>query len=467
MIKKRINLNSLTNFSRFTSLAVVSLFAVPSVHAATLTWDIAGPSDLWTSATGNANWLVGPVDWTDGNAAVFNAATGEAITITGIVSPTSVAVGANNGSWSFAGTGGIGGGSTLTKSGTGTLTISTANSYSGLTNVQTAGGVLNIQNALALGNTAGATNVNAGSLQLQGGITVAGESLTVTNGGRLANFSGNNEWTGSVSAVTSGSGSRFQSDSGTLAISGTVTLTGNASSFSVRGVSDGVVSGNIVEGGTSSGLSKADAGTWTFSGNNSYLGTTTVGGGTLLINGNSSGATGAVAVNVGTLGGNGTIGGDVTVANVATAILAPGTSSDATATLALNNKNLTFAGTASQLKLDIAGTAAGSFDQIVGINALAANGDIVFTLSGTYGTASWNVLDFAGVSGNFDTVTLAGSYAGSLTRLSNTWTGTVGGLAWTFEQTTGVLSAVPEPSTYAMFLTGVFALVLLRKRKAE
>jgi hypothetical protein len=191
-----------------------------------------------------------------------------------------------------------------------------------------------------------------------------------------------------------------------------------------------------------------------------------------LINGNSSSATGAVAVNVGTLGGSGTIGGDVTVANATTAILAPGTASDSTVTLTLNNKNLTFAGTASQLKFDITGTAAGSFDKIVGINALADNGDIVFTLSGVYGTASWDVLDFTSVSGNFDTITLAGSYTGSLfltagTGNTGTWTGVVGGQAWTYQQGTGVLSVVPEPSTWVLAAAAGTIFLTFRRRKAS
>ncbi len=66
----------------------------------------------------------------------------------------------------------------LTKLGTGTLTLSGTNTYTGITNINT--GILNIQNNAALGTTASGTVVASGAkLQLQGGVTVTGESLTL------------------------------------------------------------------------------------------------------------------------------------------------------------------------------------------------------------------------------------------------------------------------------------------------
>src|SRR4029078_3978529 len=84
------------------------------------------------------------------------------------------------------------------------------------------GGVLNVQNATALGG-AGAVSVSSGAaLELAGGITTSGQPLTlngsgISGNGALRNVSGNNTWTG---GVTLGSAATVQSDSGALTLSG-------------------------------------------------------------------------------------------------------------------------------------------------------------------------------------------------------------------------------------------------------
>ena len=90
-------------------------------------------------------------------------------------------VNVTGGSYTFSG-GGIGGSGGIAKSGAGTLTLTAANTYSGSTSVTA--GVLNIQNATALGGTAAGTTVSSlAALQLQGGITVSGESLSIAGSG--------------------------------------------------------------------------------------------------------------------------------------------------------------------------------------------------------------------------------------------------------------------------------------------
>lgn len=84
------------------------------------------------------------------------------------------------------------------------------------------------------------------------------------------------------------------------------------------------MTGAVTSAGTGE-LTKSGAGTLTLSGTNTYTGTTTVSAGKLLINGNSSAATGNVNVSAtATIGGSGTVGGLTTLASTAT--LSPGNS---------------------------------------------------------------------------------------------------------------------------------------------
>ena len=165
------------------------------------------------------------------------------------------------------------------------------------------------------------------------------------------------------------------------------------------------------------------------------------------------------------LGGNGTLGGAVTVAN--TGILAPGTSGDATTTLKLNTKNLTLSGIDSKIQLNLTGTADGEFDKIAGIAVFAQGGDITFTLSGSYTSGDfWDVFDFSSNSGTFNSITLAGDYIGTLTPSGGIWTNTdIGGQSWEFDESSGTLSVIPEPATWALLTASLTTVMVLRRRR--
>lgn len=168
---------------------------------------------------------------------------------------------------------------TVTKMGTGTMVFSGANTYTGLTSVTA--GVLNIQNALALGTTAGATTVTSGAaLQLQGDIAVGTEALSlsgsgVANDGVLRNISGTNSFGGAITLLAN---STIGVDAGSLALSG-------------------VISGAF-------NLTKVGAGTLTLSASNLFSGAVAIQNGTISVVGSGLGtATSAV-----TLGATGTTG---------------------------------------------------------------------------------------------------------------------------------------------------------------
>ena len=176
----------------------------------------------------------------------------------------------------------------LTKNGTGTLAISGANTYTGLTTVSS--GVLNIRNSNALGDVSNGTVVLTGAaLQLQGGISVGSESLTISgtgisSTGALRNISGNNSWGGNI---TLGDAANIRSSAGNLvidvasgnAVSGTFNLTFNCAGSILVADPIAISSGTLTKSGTA---------TLTLSGTNTYTGTTTVSAGVLNIQNNSA-----------------------------------------------------------------------------------------------------------------------------------------------------------------------------------
>lgn len=144
------------------------------------------------------------------------------------LSPTSVTAALGTISAKLAGSGAV------TKTGTGNLTLSGNNSYTGLTTVN--GGNLTITDANALGSTAAGTVMgNATSIILADGLTSAAEPITITgmgNGQRgVIRSNGNATWTGNVIVDSSNGETRLGSSlvsGGVLTISGAITG-GNAS----------------------------------------------------------------------------------------------------------------------------------------------------------------------------------------------------------------------------------------------
>jgi autotransporter-associated beta strand protein len=201
---------------------------------------------------------------------------------------------------------------TLVKEGNGLLLLSASNTYTGATTVSD--GILRITNTTALGTTAAGTSVTSGGeLQLSGGLTISGETLSLAGAGTagaLVNQSGSNTWSAnlSLSAATTIANSAAAT---TLTLGGSGsdhTLVNSGHTLTLAGAGDIFVNAQTSGAG---GLIKTGAGTATVSFGNSsdpalsiYSGDTTVNEGTLIVDvGGTSGSpatplTGAVTVGV-------------------------------------------------------------------------------------------------------------------------------------------------------------------------
>jgi len=149
-------------------------------------------------------------------------------------------------------------------SGSGTWTLSVANSYSGTTTVSA--GVLRPTNANALGSTTGGTIASAGSLELTSGLTPnSAESLTISgagdnNIGALRAGAGGGTWAGPIAIGTAGA-RLGATATNTLTVTGTI-ADGAANSLGISGQSGtGVVVINPTTSNTYTGATQIIRGT--------------------------------------------------------------------------------------------------------------------------------------------------------------------------------------------------------------
>jgi autotransporter-associated beta strand protein len=297
-----------------------------------------------------------------------------------------------------------GAGSILTKTGSGRILLSVANSHAGGTSIsglQNVVAPLRISHAEALGTgtvTVGSGgNSDASCLELTGGIAVT--NTVNLNASRntpagftyaaphLVNVSGDNSISSNLGSGGGGGQVTVRSDAGKLTLSGNI----GTRQLNLTGDGNGETTGNIPLQGTF-GLVKDGAGIWTLSGAGSYVGTTSVVGGTLAL-GNLNAVAGSARVEVAgtgvldtsaltgwttgasqTLAGTSTITGSATVAGT----LAPGTVAAPVGTLTLSGDLTLDAASSYAVDIDPAGTP----DKIVVGGALAAGGTIVVSFTG-------------------------------------------------------------------------------------
>jgi fibronectin-binding autotransporter adhesin len=357
------------------------------------------------------------------------------------VSPTGGGTGTFN---VHGGVSNSGGNYSLTKTGTGSLTLGSsttatanvtartgvASTYGGDTNIQAGSIRVGMNNALPTGTT---VNIASGAVL---DLSVTGQAISVANFN--AEIAGLSDLGGGGGTVTANSLANNLAAQRTLTLngSGNYAFTGNIVNATGAGT------GNLA-------VTKTGSGTQTLGGGaNTYSGPTTVSGGTLLVNGSLT-ASSSVTVAVGaTLGGSGTIASDTTISGTLSAGNSPGllTFNDA----GIGVADLTLTGTANSY-FEIDGNVRGTSYDAVDVEGLLTLGG---TLTLDFGytpliSDTFDLFNFANQVGSFSSVVFVDSgYAGS------------------FDASTGILSlsAIPEPSTYAMLMGGLGLLAWLRRR---
>ncbi|HSI10373.1 MAG: beta strand repeat-containing protein [Rariglobus sp.] len=307
------------------------------------------------------------------------------------------------------------------------LTLSGTNTYSGNTLI----GASNVAAVVRAGSNSALSS--ATTVILSAGGTTGTASLDLGNGANSYSV---------TAAGLSTSGTRLAFNTVTNGSTGTGTATLTINSDGATAPADSVFGGIIQDGATAKvALTKAGGQTLTLNGTNTYTGATRVTGGTLAL-----GAAGSISA-------NSALTVDAGATFDAQALVSYAFSTAATTTL---------------------GVGATSAGQIKAAEAVFSSANLAFDFgSASTLLSSYTVLVSTTETGHFAGVTATGtSISGAFVDAgSGNWTLTAGGYSITFSESAGtltsVVSAVPEPSMYAL-LAGAAGLVLAlgaRRRK--
>ncbi len=297
---------------------------ITTIQDVTNTW-VGGAGTAWDVNT-TANWKTPGTDpdyYFEFDKVRFDGtATATAVTLDTVVSPASVVFDFDAPvAYTLAGSGGIAGGTEISKNGTGTLTLGGANTFSG--DVHLNGGTLVLSNSGALGNTAGITLVENGATLDLADLAIGAENVDLSgsliNGGTL---------------TASLAGEIYMLEASALGGNGNLTLSG------------------YIGGGDAASLTKIGAGTLLLGALNGYDGNTVVSEGTLR------------------LGNAGALGGDFN-----------GTSVASGAVLDLNGQSVG----AEPLVLNGDGIASGGVLLNSGANNASLTGDVTLAAAASIG----------------------------------------------------------------------------------
>ena len=280
------------------------------------------------------------------------------------------------------------------------------------------------------GNTAGTLRADWGQ-QITLGVDNAFTTPVAVIVANSSNASGLLDLAGYDLEATSITAGQSSANAIITSSSGTPTLT---VTNAVANTYEGVITGSI-------SLEKGGAGTLTLTRNSSYSGTTAVNAGSLRVNGDLSGASGAVTVASGaSLEGIGTLGSAITIESGGN--LQPGVGSEGTLII---DSDLNLAGV---YDFDISGTTVSTHD----LTSVTGN----VTLSGTLNVVEAGGTDFSSLTVGDEIrlidLTGAGSVSGTFADLAEGGAVTLGGSVFTISYTGGngndvVLTFVGETET--------------------
>jgi len=442
----------LATFDTSTAGQITMTFVEPPRPPGAVIW--TGSSNFnWDDAT--TNWIAGtqPTFYQNGDTPTFTDAGNAAspVNLTANVTPAAVVVNSSQ-NYTLSGTGQITGAASLAKSGSGTLTVSSAHTFEGGTTIHQ--GTVAISNAASLGT--GTVTLNGGTWAtgtwapanpvlvtadsaISGGQSsgnhavrdISGSGILTLNAtsvfdleGNLSGFSGTFSLTGTGSfrlftttfngsssatfdlgnrsltarqggayqlgALAGGAGSYLGMASNNNSSSCTYTIGGNHADSTFAGV--------IANGSSTKPVHivKTGNGNLVLTGANTYTGSTTVSSGRLTVNG-SLAATATTVAATGALAGNGSIGGNLTchgaVVPGGTLTLAGGLALSATSVLDFE------LGSASDL---LAVTGNLTLDGTVNVTAAAGFGAGTYTLATYTGSLANNTLQVGNVPAGFN-----------------------------------------------------------------
>ena len=368
--------------------------------------------------------------------------------------------------------GAITGAGSLTKSGSGTLTLTGANTYSGGTTVN-AGKLVASVNGLNGGPVvvaSGATITFTGNNQV-GTSAVSGAGAILNDSANTIIFTGDHSgFTGAFTHASATNNTQFNSATSGSA-NASYTLTGGELIFAANGdyaVKFGSLAstaGNIRGGNAATGTATLEVGglgtNSSIAGNLNNGGTkvialSKVGAGTLTISGNNTYA-GGTTVNAGTLTINGALTAAANAVTVSTGGTLAGNGTIAGAVTISGNLTpgdtvgvLTASGsltlnTGSATRLEINGLARGTeYDGVNVGGAFTQDGALSLVFGSSIPEGSYTLFQIGGTSsGAFSAVTAASAATPAgvpLTNSAGVWTGTLNGVSLSFNSTTGVLT---------------------------